>query len=126
VTHFDSIAAARIAAYTAEHGGGTFSASTGEPHEGPGGFAVGLAIGSAAILPASATPEHLAATLARVAAEFECTYVGTWLDFDGPGDPAIHIDPVQILSDRGLALQRAAERGQRSIYSFEQREVIEV
>jgi hypothetical protein len=125
MTHLDAVAAARIAAYTAEHGGGTFSASTGEPHEGPGGYAVGLALGSAAILPASATPERLAGTIARIAGEFECAYVGTWVNNDGPGE-AIHIDPVQVLTDRGLALQRAAERGQRSIYGFSEREVIEV
>lgn len=116
-----------LAAYIAEHDGGTFvlggdpTASTLEPVEYTDGYAVGLAVGTAATLDRRATPETVARTLRNVMREFEAAHVGAWVD-----DGRVHIDPVRVLTDRDLALRVARERGQRAIYSFATGEVIEL
>lgn len=117
-----TIAADGMASYTREHGGGTFSAATGEPYTGPAGYAVGMAQGDGATLPADATAESIAETARRVAGEWSARFVGTWVRPDG----RIAIDPVRVLTDRAVAELYGRAHGQDAIWSFALGEAIEL
>lgn len=112
---------AAIAAYTVQHGGGTFDRA-GNPVEPVNGYAVGMARGSAAILPANTTPARLAETMRRIWQEFECNFVGTWVRDDG----TITVDPVRMMTYLYAAMDAGKTYGQQAIYGFAERQAIEV
>jgi hypothetical protein len=100
-----------IAAYTAEHGGGTFDALTREPFAPRHGYAVAVAHGTAAIVRRA---DHVDAAAIRVAQEFGAPFVGTWLDPYGD----VHVDPVEYVIDRQRAIRYGRERAQAAIFEF--------
>lgn len=110
-----------ITAYTVEHGGGTFDRD-GNPVEPSDGYAVGIARGTAAILPSSASPDQVGDTAYMVMQEYEARFVGTWIMDDG----RVAIDPVRILTQKHAALDLALDRGQLAIYGFAEHMAIEV
>jgi hypothetical protein len=110
-----------VAAYLVTHDGGTFSAEDLEPYEPSNGYAVGMAQGNAAVLPLTASPSRLVATMRRVAQEYEANFVGLWVDGDN-----IVVDPVRILTHFVSAIGAAERYGQRAIFGFAEGLVIEV
>jgi hypothetical protein len=113
--------AAEIAAYTVEHGGGTFDRA-GNPVEPVNGYAVGIAQGTQALLAPSATPAMLASAMHRVAQEFEVNFIGVWVRPDG----WLAIDPVRVMTFRAAALDAGRYYGQQAIYGFAEQQAIEV
>lgn len=108
-----------VAAYTAEHGGGTFEAGTLLPFEPTRGYAVGLADGTAATTRNAADLDRAAKA---VASEWVASFVGTWLAEDG----SVHVDPVAYIIDRESAERLARENHQIAIYDYAAGESIEL
>jgi hypothetical protein len=110
-----------VAAYTAEHGGGTFESATLLPFEPKDGYAVGLVSGTPVILSASGPVECLDKYVRHIAGEYAAPFVGTWLNGD-----RIHIDPVEYVNDRERAIGLGRVRGQAAIYDFAAGESIDL
>jgi hypothetical protein len=101
---------------TAKNGGGTFTRDRLEATTTNEGYAVGLANGSAVLVPAG-DRHALARAICVVRQTYpKATHVGTWTS-----DDLVAVDPVRIVADLASAMALARENGQEAIYDFAER-----
>ena len=107
---------------TLADGGGTFDARTGRAIRPTSGYAVGLAHGSAVVIPAGpGLAAALRLAVRRIRAQYPRAHVGTWVDAG-----RVHVDPVAIVADRATAERLGRERGQLAVYAFATGETVEL
>ena len=111
-SRIDRRIAAKVGAYTVEHGGGTFDAVTGDPFIPSIGYGCGMADGTAAFQPDATA---LYETGRRVAQEFNASFFGTWID-ERTG--LVHVDPAAYIIGYDRAVSFAREHGQIALYNF--------
>lgn len=103
-----------VAEYTLENGGGTFDAETGALRVFTGGYVVGMAHGTAALVavePRATLEARLAEAMTHVAGQYSADSIGTWLQ-----DDVIHVDPVEWSHDWERANYLGHLRGQQAVW----------
>jgi hypothetical protein len=109
-----------ILIHTMRNGGGTFFPD-GEAYSPESGYAVGQFSGTYALVPLDDIPDNFDGAIKSLQLAFPNLFIGTWVH-----DGYIHIDPVEIVSNRANALAAARKRNQKAIYDFSTGETINV
>lgn len=94
------------------NGGATLDAGTLTEVK-PTGYAVGMAQGTALMLPDDADDTTLGVALSLIAGAYDCAFVGAWVADDG-----VHLDPVAVIADRAEALAAGRAHQQRAVYDL--------
>jgi len=95
------------------NGGATLNAATLDYAEDATGYAVGLAKGTAIVLPEDADDTTLGLAMRLIAGAYDCSFVGAWVAADG-----VHLDPVAIIRDRHDAERIGRGNNQQAIYDL--------
>jgi hypothetical protein len=95
------------------NGGATLNAATLTDASNATGYAVGLAKGTAIVLPEDADDTTLGLAMRLIAGAYDCSFIGAWVAADG-----VHLDPVAIIRDRTEAERIGRGNNQQAIYDL--------
>jgi hypothetical protein len=103
------------------NGGATLNADTLTDAALSDGYAVGVATGTALILPDDADDTTLGVALRLIAGAYECSFVGAWVADDG-----VHLDPVEVAPNLADAMVAGRRYNQRAVYDLARGEEVAV
>ena len=94
-------------------GGATLDAATLTDAGLSDGYAVGMAQGTALMLPDDADDTTLGLALSLLAGAYDCAFVGAWVADDG-----VHLDPVAVVPTLSDAMDAGRRYQQRAVYDI--------
>lgn len=95
------------------NGGATLNADTLTDAGLSKGYAVGVAKGTAIVLPTDADDTTLGVALRLIAGAYDCAFVGAWVADDG-----VHLDPVRVADTLDEARTLGLRYEQRAVYDL--------